>query len=186
MLMIAVIKNILKLQASDRILLDTNICLFIFGPGKFRYLDSNSSKYVNAQDKWGTDKVYICRPVLSEFINRLIHDQWKIWKHDENPHPNNKKAFRNSSIFKGLISKEIAQYVEEMLNGIECCDSGFDKTKACEFLSEFIKCELDFNDIIIEEICRTNNLILVTDDGDFKNCGIPIITANDSMFQRSS
>ena len=186
MLMIAVIKNILNLQANDRILLDTNVCLFIFGPGKFRYDNTNSSNYVSAQDKWGAGNVYICRTLLSEFINKLINDQWKIWKHDENPRPNDPKTFRNSPVFKESISKEIAQYVEELLNGVECCDSEFDKPKARDFLGEFINCELDFNDIIIEEICKNNELTLLTDDGDFKNCGIPIITANNTILQRFS
>lgn len=181
--MVAVIKKIHDLRASDRILLDTNICLFIFGPAKFRYDNPNGQKYVNAQDKWGPDNVYICRPVLSEFINRLIRDQWKIWKHDESPHPDDQKTFRNSFIFKKRISIEIAQDVEEMLNGVRCCDSGFDESKARVFLSEFKNCELDFNDIIIEEICRVNTLTLVTDDGDFKNCRIPIITANNAMLR---
>ena len=181
--MIAVIKNIRDLQLSDRILLDANVCLFIFGPGKFRYDNINSKNYVDAQDKWGPNNVYICRPVLSEFVNRLIRDQWKIWKHDENPHPNDPKTFRSSSTFKERISKEIAQYVEEMLNGVGCCDSDFDESKARGFLSEFINCELDFNDIIIEDICRNNALALLTDDGDFKNCGITIITANNAMLR---
>jgi len=66
-----------------------------------------------------------------------------------------------------------------MLNGIEYCDSKFDKTKVCGFLSEFKKCEMDFNDIMIEEICKENALALVTDDGDFKNSNIPIFTANE-------
>lgn len=177
--MIKVIKDINLLQKTDRILLDTNTCLFIFGPSQYRYLNPNSGKYVSIQNEWGKDRVYICRPVLSEFINKCRDDQWKLWKHNENPHPNDKKTFRNSSYYKkNNIADLIAQYAIEMLNEIACCDSKFDKSKTTGFLSEFVKCELDFNDIIIEEICKENNLALVTDDGDFKKCSIQIFTAN--------
>jgi len=31
---------------------------------------------------------------------------------------------------------------------------------------------------LYKEICKENKLALVTDDGDFKNCGIEVFTAN--------
>ncbi|VVB63437.1 PIN domain protein [uncultured archaeon] len=179
--MINVNKKIEALQATDRILLDTNACLFIFGPTPYKYKDPDrSKKYDNSQNKWGKGNVYICRPVLSEFVNKCRDYHWKRWKRDENPREDGKKDFRNSFYYKNnKIADLIAQYVMEMLIEIECCDSEFDKTKTFGFLSEFSKCKMDFNDIIIEEICKENNLALVTDDGDFKNCSIPIFTANE-------
>jgi hypothetical protein len=66
-----------------------------------------------------------------------------------------------------------------MLNAIGCCDSEFDKPKTCGFLVQFQKCEMDFNDIIIEEICKENHSGLITDDSDFKNSSIQIFTANE-------
>jgi len=173
------IKNIKTLQETDRILLDANVCLFIFGPPQFRYGNPNSNKYYESQDKWGKDTVHICSPVLSEFVNRCIHHHWKRWKIDTNPREKGKKDFRNSQYYKEeKIAETIAQDVYEMLNSVECCDSDFDKAKTYAFLSEFKKGEMDFNDIIIGDICAVNNLALVTDDGDFKNSSIQIFTAN--------
>ena len=63
---------------------------------------------------------------------------------------------------------------------VKCfCDLDLDDAKTREFLDEFTAGEMDFNDIIIRNVCSSNNLILVTDDGDFKNCSnITILTAN--------
>jgi predicted nucleic acid-binding protein len=177
--MINVHKHIKDLQNTDKILLDANVCLFVFGPPDFSYQDTDrSSKYINSQGNWGKDNVFICRPVLSEFVNQCIDYYWKIWKRDEKPtRPNGKKDFRKSDYYRvNKIADKITQYVKDMLYGIECCDSKLDKSKAHAYLGEFSKCEMDFNDIMIEEICKENNLALVTDDGDFKKCSIPIFT----------
>jgi len=171
------IKDIRELQPTDKILLDTNTCLFVYGHPNFRYKNRNSIKYVNCQNNFGKGNVFVCGPVLSEFINKIRDEMWKKWKEDENPHPNDKKAFRNSPYYKNNnIADLIAQYAIEMLNEIGCCNSNFDNALAFAFLNEFIKCKQDFNDIIIEEICKENALALVTDDSDFKNCSIPIFT----------
>jgi hypothetical protein len=84
--MINMIKNISTLQKTDKIILDANICLIIYGPQYFGYQDmGRSRKYADSQNKWGKDCVFICRPVLSEFVNRCIHYYWTIWKQDEKP-----------------------------------------------------------------------------------------------------
>jgi len=185
--MIEVITNIEKLQATDRILLDANACLFIFGPPPFRYAKRDDdqirlNKYIKSQNNWGPGNVYLCRPVLSEFVNKCIDYFWNEWKIEEKPRAgeNKRKDFRNSSYYKNQkIAESIVQYVTDMLDGFEYCDSKFDKTKVCGFLSEFKKSKMDFNDIMIEEICKENALALVTYDGDFKNGSIPIFTANE-------
>lgn len=174
------IKDLGSLQPTDRILLDANTCLFIFGPTKYRYEDpTRAMKYDNSQNNWGDGNVYICLLILSEFINKCRDYFWEIWKQDEAPYKKGKKHFRDSEYYRNMnIGDRIAPYVEEMLIAVECCDSDFDKTKAYAFLGEFKKGELDFNDVVIEEICTKNRLALVTDDGDFKNSNIDIFTAN--------
>lgn len=180
--MIEVIQDIDKLQKTDRILLDANACLFIFGPSYYRYQDQDrAKKYINSQNNWVEGNVYICLPALSEFVNKCRDYYWKIWKNDEKPprDNNDKKAFRKSSYYRSKgIGTIIVQRVNDLIDVAECCDSEFDESKAREFLSEFEKGKLDFNDIIIKDICEKNGLALTTDDGDFRTCGIKIFTAN--------
>jgi len=153
--------------------------LFAFGDATFKYNNKNSGIYLSLLNKMANSKICICLPIISEFINRCMDVQWKRWKIEKNPLHNDKKYFRNDPDFE-RTAKEIAQDTEEILNMVKChCDSTFDDAKAREFLNEFIARELDFNDIIIKDICKSNDLILVTDDGDFKNCSdITILTAN--------
>jgi len=105
--MIEVINNIEMLEATDRILLDANACLLIFGPSQFRYAKRADdqirfNKYIKSQNKWGPGNVYLCRPVLSEFINKCTDSFWKEWKLAEKPNPgkNTKKDFRKSQYYK--------------------------------------------------------------------------------------
>lgn len=166
-------------RENEKLLLDTNVWLFAFGDSKFKYENDNSSIYLNSLNKMANSKIYICELIISEFINKCIDVQWRRWQKEKNPLRNDRKAFRNDPDFE-RTAKEIAQDAEEILNMVKCyCDSNFDQAKAREFLKEFTARELDFNDIIIKELCESNDLILVTDDGDFKNCSsITILTAN--------
>lgn len=180
--MINMIKDLRSLQTTDRILLDTNVCLILFGPVQYKYEDPvRFRKYDNSQRNMGAGNVHICSPVLSEFVNKCRDFYWKQWIKDESP-PKDKRAkkdFRDSTYYKNnQIGNKIAQYVEDMLCSVECCSSDFNKTKSYTFLDEFKKGKMDFNDTIIEEICIVNTLTLVTDDGDFKNSSIDIFTAN--------
>lgn len=42
----------------------------------------------------------------------------------------------------------------------------------------------DFNDLALSELCRRQNLKLVTDDGDFKGHDLTILTENHRLFSR--
>jgi predicted nucleic acid-binding protein len=166
-------------RENEKLLLDTNIWLFAFGDAAFKYKNENSSIYLSLLSKMANSKIYICRPIISEFVNKCIDVHWKRWKIEKNPRNNDRKAFRNDPNFE-RTAKEIAQDTEEILNMVKCyCDSTFDDAKARDFLNEFVGHELDFNDIILKYICKSNGLTLVTDDGDFKNYNdITILTAN--------
>lgn len=163
-------------RENEKLLLDTNIWLFAFGDSKFKWNNGNSGIYLNLLNKMAESEIYICRPIISEFINKCIDVHWKA---EKSPRQNRRKDFRNDPSFE-RISREIAQDTEEILNMVKFyCDSAFDDANARRYLEEFKACKLDFTDIILSNICESNNLILVTDDGDFKNCNnITILTAN--------
>ena len=41
--------------------------------------------------------------------------------------------------------------------------------------------KLDFNDKIIVDVCKTNNLILLTHDADFSNADVDTLSANPNL-----
>ena len=50
--------------------------------------------------------------------------------------------------------------------------------KDLELLNEFAAGECDFNDQVIIKLCKKEELTLITHDADFRDAGIPILTAN--------
>lgn len=50
-----------------------------------------------------------------------------------------------------------------------------------ELLKDYAAGDSDFNDQVIVELCKREDLTLVTHDGDFKGSGIPILTANKNL-----
>lgn len=167
-----------KFLADDHLLLDANVWLYTFGPSDFRSGDKHHI-YNDALTEIVKNncKLYLILPILSEYIYRYLDKQLRlngITKDDL-------KAFRKTDTYKD-ITKMIEADVNEILNLVKCCNTTFENGKAYDLLDEFLGCVLDFNDVIIEDFCKSNPQIrFITNDGDFKNCSIPIITANKNM-----
>jgi|GEM_PF-3464287 len=45
-------------------------------------------------------------------------------------------------------------------------------------LDEYKRGQSDINDQVLVALCLNQGLTLVTHDGDFKGCGVPLVTAN--------
>lgn len=163
----------------DHLLLDTNIWLFTYGTTSHRY-QPQASTYNRALNemKKNNSHLYISPSIISEFINQFVHVEWQI----NGKQNQNKKSYRNSLEFKP-VAKEIVFYLKEILKLSDCSDALIDSGKANDLLNEYEGCSLDFNDIIIEDVCKSNDLTLVTDDRDFKNCPIPVLTANPTLLR---
>lgn len=168
---------------SDHFLLDANVWLDVFGP----YPRSRrSGAYTTAiQDmRFKKSKIYLDVMVLSEFINRYarllfdieLEEKYYGLPKDEKP---TYKQFRDSPEFE-LAAEEIRIAVMDVINtATSCCNPDFTCDKAKVFADIYGKARIDFNDQIIADLCKTRPFHLVTDDGDFKNCGdISVLTAN--------
>jgi hypothetical protein len=116
-------------------------------------------------------------PILSEYVYRYLHKQLELNKITKDE----LKAFRKTDKYKEIVDY-ISADVKEILDLVKCCNSNFEHDSVYEFLNKFIQCTLDFNDVIIEDFCELNELTLVTNDGDFKNCNIPILTSNPNLY----
>jgi len=158
---------------NDQLFLDTNIWLSIYGP--MAYTQKRASTYSKALldiRKFGC-LVFIDILVVSEFINTYARWEYKqsLTKY------NTFKDFRKSSTFT-VIAKDISNNVKRIINQCKRCGYDFVKEDIEKLLTEFGCGDFDFNDQIFTEICKSNRLILVTDDGDFKGSGLTILTAN--------
>jgi len=162
----------------DRLFLDANIWLSVYGP--IAYQRSRALIYANALRDIRKAGCFIFVDVLiiSEFINTYAR-----WEHKQSASRMIKfKDFRKSLAFV-TIAEDIAVNAKRIIKQCQRCHSDFVSIDIEELLTEFEKGKSDFNDQIFSEICTNKGLVLVTDDSDFKDSGLTILTANSYLLK---
>lgn len=158
---------------NDELLLDTNVWLSVYGPQKPG--DAKAEIYSQAFSKILAAKsdIYIDVLIVSEFINTYARLKWRL----VTPHVKEFKLFRKSPDFKP-VAQDIAADIRRVLQHCKRVESGFESLAIDAVIDQYAAGESDFNDQILADLCQRNGLALVTHDGDFKDCGCPVITAN--------
>ena len=88
------------------------------------------------------------------------------------------KAFRDSETGM-LVREEIFSNIRTMLQRLQYIPSNLSHS---EITNLFTADSLDFNDKLIAETCRKNAYVLVTDDADYKDADIELLSANSILF----
>ena len=167
---------------SDRVFFDTNIWLRINNP--FTHESSEKVRvYSNAyRDIITLDlKIHIDAIVLSEYINRLSRLRFDIWKEENLDQSDvDYKTYRASADFSAA-----AEVIESSVNNIllDCkpINTNLSSGNITKLVTDFSEGKKDFNDLLIIEDCKANNLVLVTDDSDFRGMPISILTYNQTL-----
>ena len=156
---------------------DANIILYLFWPvfSKGNKLQHYSSIFGKLHSN--KNPLAINTFVLSEVINRVLRIEWdnKTKKNIEF------KLFRNSSEGQS-IQKDIFDITK---NKILKYFQVIDKQLTTDNIKNMLSLDtLDFNDKIILDVCKTHNMILLTNDADFANADIDILSANQKILKR--
>jgi predicted nucleic acid-binding protein len=169
-------------EPTDELLLDANIWLSVYGPSKPN--DWRAKVYSRALDKMlkAKSRIYIDVLIVSEFINRYARIKFSIQFPPDRPRPSFKQ-FRQSAAFKP-IARDVAADIRQVLKYCTRVESGFAALDINALITEYEKGNSDFNDQVLADLCRSKDLIFVTDDGDFKDCGLPVVTANRYLLTR--
>ena len=159
-------------------LLDANIWLFVYGPGKPG--DRRVKVYSRALDKMlrAKSRIYIDVLIVSEFINAYARLQYNILSPGVTF-----KRFRQSEAFKPT-ARDVAADIRRVLQYCTRVESSFAALDINALIAEYEKGNSDFNDQVLADLCRSKDLMLVTDDGDFKDRGLPVVTANRYLLAR--
>lgn len=160
----------------DKLLLDTNIWLFVYGPQKPSNHKVATYSRALANILAAESRIYIDVLIVSEFINTYARLRWNFMGKPCGDF----KRFRRSQDFKP-IAKGIADDINRVLK--HCCrvENGFETLDIIELIAKYAKGDADFNDQVIVALCQERGLKLVTDDGDFRRQGIPVLTANKKL-----
>lgn len=163
-----------KLQDFSRIserdvFFDANILIYLFWPtGQFRYEENYARTFRNLLRQG--NKLYVDFLVISEVINRIIRVEYNKSGLDMNF-----KEYRNSEEGQDVLNDIYTIIKEQIINRFNFAGKAFSKDDINSFLSID---ELDFVDKAIVSICTENDFILLTNDRDFKNSSLDILTGN--------
>ena len=159
-------------EVKDRkVFFDTNVLLLIFHED-FRN-DPRNGKYIKLFIGILARRmeIFVKEIVLSEFYS------FALKREREKSNFPSVKAFRDSEA--GIEAREeIFGYMKAMLQQLNYIPSNLSLT---EMTNQFTVDSLDYNDKLIAETCRKNDFVLVTDDADYMDTEIDVLSAN-TMF----
>ncbi|HYE78605.1 MAG TPA: DUF5615 family PIN-like protein, partial [bacterium] len=125
--------------------------------------------------------IYTDLLVLCEVTNRLVKRGWELQQAEaqrrRSPRRQGFKGFRRTP--EGIaVAEDAAATVRLILRQARWPEVGLGETEIGSAMAAFEQGGQDFNDQLIVQLCASNGLTLVTNDADFRDCGIPVLTAN--------
>lgn len=172
-------------QPEHRLFFDTNIWLFLYGASNAPD-DQRVKTYSNAfkRAKNARATIEIDGTVLGEFINRGLRDDY-AFHHPPQPGRTDFKTYRQSPEY-AASARAVAVSARTILAQCERVESAFAHCDIETELANLEQGQTDWSDQMIVALCRERDLILVTDDGDFGDSGLTILTRNSVYFSRES
>ncbi len=151
---------------------DANVIIYLFWPTGQHPFENNYARVFRNLMRQGNN-LYVDFLVISEVINRVIRiEHQKI-------NPSQKfKDFRNSQDGKEVLEDIFIIVKNDILSRFKVVGKIFDNIEIERFLEVD---ELDFVDKATVSICSENNFVLLTNDKDFKNSELDILTGNPSI-----
>ncbi|MDI9356950.1 MAG: type II toxin-antitoxin system VapC family toxin [Chitinophagaceae bacterium] len=151
------------------VFVDANVLIYLFWSTGDYFYETNYARAFNNLRKQGNN-LYVDFLVISEVVNRVLRIE------HQKLNANQKfKDFRNSQDGKDVINDIYLIVQNYILGSFKIIGKSFNKSDIEGFL---IVDQLDFVDKATVSICSENNFVLLTNDRDFKNCGLDILTGN--------
>lgn len=152
---------------------DTNVWLAIYGittdnTNPQTKIYSNFYRKVLENNK----KIYLLGTITSEYIHRSL----KL-RYDTDQSVNKRIKIHQQTNYREWL-KQIADEVSYLIDDCEKLDDGFINSDPEGMCRNCIDKTINYNDLIISDICKTKNITLVTDDRDFSCEDINIVTRN--------
>ena len=166
-----------KFAREDRLLLDTNVWVFVYGPRKPS--DSRVSIYSEAYKRILEAKsvVHINIILISEIINAIVQSYSNLERFGR------VKDFVNSAKFLP-VAEEVANIIRRISKKCLPLDDGLASIQIDSIIDDYAQGKCGFNDRVLAYLCKRERLTLVTDDADFGGSDITILTANQSVLDR--
>jgi predicted nucleic acid-binding protein len=164
------LNNVSQLQNRD-IFVDANVLIYLFWPTGKPWERSYATAYLSLLKQ--ANKLYVDFLVVSEVINRVLRIE-----HGKRSSSIKFKQFRDSAEGQQILSEIYLIVEKQILNQFNVSGDVFSKADVLNFLTVD---SLDFLDKGILKTCQDNNFVLLTNDKDFKNADIDILTCNPAI-----
>jgi len=166
-------------SSGEPLLIDANVWLYLF-PAPSDILPWFVKKYSAAFKNMLAAKAKLALDalILSEYLNRYCHIEYNVLYKAK--YGNNFKKFRQSSDYTS-VGNGAALFARKILKLSSRHDHPFSTCDVDKVLREFECGACDFNDMLFVETCRHNRWKFVTNDGDFVNGGIEVLTSNPKL-----
>lgn len=174
--------NDFVIEKNNKFFFDTNVLIGLFYPIDF---DGNYNNYVDLYEKIKNKKckMIISSIQISEFINRCIRMQFRLFEKEQKPRErmNFKRDYRNTEDYKENMAAILDIIKSNIMNDFEFIDDSFSKMKTEKIFRYGFS--YDFNDSLLIEIAEMQNAIIVTNDSDFGNFNthVKIVTDNSRL-----
>jgi hypothetical protein len=165
-----------------KVLFDANIWIIIngfcgHGPGRRLNIYSDAYKQLLVRN----NKIIVNDYVLGEFTNKSTRFEYALAQ-QANPALSSFKAYRQSAVFVPTM-ESIRDTCLHLIEDCEFIRVGRTDFDILEIIKEFCEGKLDFSDLILTQQCFHEDLYLMTDDFDFCDTGLRIITANRKLIR---
>lgn len=156
------------------IFVDANVLIYLFWPTGSHHWEKNYASAFRMLLKQ-KNPLFVNFMVISEVINRIIRIEHLKVRPDQKF-----KVFRNSQSGKDTIDDIHIIIKNNILNNFGVAGKLFNKD---EIMNMLVVDDLDFNDKGIQKLCEEKSMALLTNDVDFKNSGIDILTSNPKILK---
>jgi predicted nucleic acid-binding protein len=168
----------------EPIFVDANVWLRLFGPAATGAADE-AGPYSRAFAEMlkARSPIYIDVTITSEFVNRFARLIFETMPDERRRTFEGFKAFRDSRDYVP-VANEIAIALRKVLRYATRISSGFDSCDILTLIAQYEQGGRDFNDLLIEHVCRSHRFKLLTHDGDFRSADLDVITANGRLLEQ--
>lgn len=162
------LQNITQIQ-NKSVFVDANVLIYLFWPTGSLWWEQKYATAFRNLLKQG-NSLFVDFLIISEVVNRILRIEHK----KINP-TIRFKEFRDSQDGKDALNDIYTIIKNDILSRFSIVGKAFNKQEIEECL---IVDKLDFIDKATVEICKENELVLLTNDKDFKNTDLDILTGN--------
>lgn len=167
---------------TDRdVFLDTNILIYLFWPTGNNWATNNYPKYFYRLLKQKIP-LFVDFNVISEFINRAIRLEYDkyVTAHGLNKRAFSYKQYRDTGDGRDAMQDIYTVIADEVLSKATVCGKAF----LIQDLNDLLVVDnMDFTDKAILKICQEHNFIILTNDADYADCDLDILTANNKILK---